>query len=176
MSCKCWPGVGGGCRVEASRPAGDGPGAISCLQTAYKGDSQNEHLLPAPARQGPAAQSRLAERHLQEALVALWTCLQGRVEAVNPTCPGAGAPALMKGDEGWAASLGRFLWVPGGLPVSAAQDEAAFDAPTAPACDPSRPAGQPCRSRWGCPGGGSAVCSSLRNPLNDPACLPETSP
>lgn len=50
-------------------------------------------------------------------------------------------PTLMKGDEGWAASLGRFLWVPGGLPVSAAQDEAAFEAPAAPACDPRRPAG-----------------------------------
>ena len=66
------------CHVEASRPAGDGPGAISCLQTAYKGDSRNERLLPAPAWQGPAAQSCLTERHLQEALVALWTRLGGQ--------------------------------------------------------------------------------------------------
>lgn len=59
----------------------------------------------------------------------------------------------MKGDEGWAASLGRFLWVPGGLPVSAAQDEAAFEAPAAPACDPRRPAGAALQVQVGVPWG-----------------------
>lgn len=59
----------------------------------------------------------------------------------------------MKGDEGWVASLGTFLWVLGGLPVSTAQGEAAFEAPAAPACDPRRPARAALQVQVGVPWG-----------------------